>query len=264
MCTDSINASVSSDYYFALQSSWGLTKHMGGLRATKELVELCRVNKDMHILDVGCGVGITACYIAAEYGCKVSAVDISKDMIERAEERAKKKGLRDKIEFKVADAQALPFVDNSFDAVISESVNAFVEDKQKAINEYRRVTKPGGYVGFNEVTWIESPPYELVEYLSCALGGAKFLSAKGWESLLSAACFSEIVVRIYRTTAWRQWVSEIQEIEMRDFFSAWYRFILLFFKSHELRKYVKEICKPPKSVFSLFKYFGYGIYVGKK
>jgi hypothetical protein len=59
-------------------------------------------------------------------------------------------------------------------------------------------------------------------------------------------------------------VSEIQEIEMRDFFSAWYRFILLFFKSHELRKYVKEICKPPKSVFSLFKYFGYGIYVGKK
>jgi len=251
-------------YYFALQSSWGLTKHMGGLEATKELIELCHVNKNSYVLDVGCGVGLTACYMAKEYGCKLIAIDISEEMIKRAEEMAKRKGVEDKVEFKVADAQALPFEDNLFDAVISESTNAFIENKQKAINEYKRVAKPGGYVGFNEVTWIETPPPELVEYLSHALGGAEFLTTEGWKGLLKEAGFSNIIARIHTTTAWRQWANEVKEIDMRDFLNAWGRFLLLSFKSQEVRKYIKEIYKPPKSIFRVFKYFGYGIYVGRK
>ncbi len=51
--------------------------------------------------------------------------------------------------------------DNIFDAIVSESVNAFMNDKQMAVNEYKRVLKPGGYAGFNEVTWIETPPEDL-------------------------------------------------------------------------------------------------------
>jgi len=261
---DSAATTMPADYYFALQSSWGITKHMGGLDATKELIELCHVNKDSYILEVGCGVGITACYIAKEYGCKVIATDISEEMIKKAEERAKRKGVEDKIEFRVADAQTLPFSNDFFDAVISESVNAFIEDKEKAVNEYKRVTKPGGYVGFNEVSWIKGPPQELVEYLSSALGGAKFLTPGSWEGLLRKVGFSDVVVKVYKTTVWRQWLSEAREIEIRDFLNAWYRVLLLFFKERELRRYVKKICKPPKSVFNLFKYFGYGIYVGKK
>ncbi len=251
-------------YYFALQSSWGLTKHMGGLKATKELIELCHVDKNSYVLDVGCGVGLTACYIAKEYGCKLISIDISEEMIKRAEERAKRKGVEDKVEFKVADAQALPLEDDLFDAVISESVNAFIENKQKAINEYKRVAKPGGYVGFNEVTWIEKPPPELVEYLSLALGAAEFLTSEGWKSFLKEAGFSNIIARTYKTTAWRQWASEVKEIDLRDFLNAWGRFLLLLFKSQEVRKYIKEIYKPPKNIFRLFKYFGYGIYVGRK
>ena len=253
-----------ASYYFTLQSSWGLTKHMGGLEATKELIELCHIDKNSYILDVGCGVGLTACYIAKEYGCKVVAVDISEEMVKRAEERAKRKGIEDKVEFEVADAQALPFEDDLFDAVISESVNAFIENKQKAINEYKRVAKVGGYVGFNEVTWIKPPPPELVEYLSLALGGAKFLNSEGWKSLLKEAGFSDIIARTYKTTAWRQWVSEVKEIDIRDFLNAWGKFLLLSFKSQEIRKYIKQIRKPPKSIFRIFKYFGYGIYVGRK
>lgn len=253
-----------SYYYFALQSSWGLTKHMGGLKATKELTELCHVGKSSYVLEVGCGVGITACYIAKEYSCKLVAVDISEEMIRRAKERAKRKGVKGKIEFIVADAQELPFKDNTFDTVICESVNAFIGDKQKAVNEYKRVVKPGGYVGFNEVTWIENPPPELVKYLSRALGGAEFLTSEDWKSLLEEAGFSNIIVRTYKTTAWRQWASEVKEIDVRDFLKAWGRFLLLLFKSREVRKYIKEISKPPKSVFKLFKYFGYGIYVGRK
>jgi arsenite methyltransferase len=251
-------------YYFALQSSWGLTKHMGGLKATKELIELCHIDENSYVLEVGCGVGITACYMAEEYGCKSIAIDASKEMIKRAEERAKRKGVGDKIEFIAADAQTLPFEDDLFDAAISESVNAFIKDKQKAIDEYKRVVKPGGYIGFNEVTWIETPPPELVEYLTRALGGAEFSTAEGWKGLLERARLSDITVRTYKTTAWRQWADEVKEMEIGDFLSAWSKFLLLSFKSHEVRRYIKEISKPPKSVFRIFEYFGYGIYVGRK
>lgn len=256
--------SEAESHYFALQSSWGLTKHMGGLEATKELIEICHVDKSSYVLDVGCGVGITACYMARKYGFKVVAIDVSEDMIKRAEERAKRKDVQDKVEFRVANAQSLPFEDDLFDAVICESVNAFIKNKQKAINEYKRVTKPGGYVGFNEVTWIDTPPPELVEYLSLALGGGEFLTSEGWKSLLKEAGFSNIIARTYKTTAWRQWANEVKEIDIRDFLNAWGRFLLLLFKSQEVRKYIKGICKPPKSIFRIFTYFGYGIYVGRK
>ena len=81
--------------------------------------------------------------------------------------------------------------------------------------------------------------------------------------MLKEAEFPNIIARTYKTTAWRQWASEVKEIDIRDFLNAWGRFLLLL-KSQEVRKYIKEICRPPKSIFRLFKYFGYGIYVGRK
>ncbi|GAH92786.1 unnamed protein product [marine sediment metagenome] len=41
-------------FYFTIQASWGLTKHMGGLEATRELIEACHIDKDSYVLDVGC------------------------------------------------------------------------------------------------------------------------------------------------------------------------------------------------------------------
>ena len=81
--------------YFELQAYWGATKHMGGLRATKELIELCHINKGKYVLDVGCGVGITPCYIAKRHGCRVVGVDISEGMIDWSNERAKREGVED-------------------------------------------------------------------------------------------------------------------------------------------------------------------------
>ena len=251
-------------YYFKMQASWGLTKHMGGLEATRELIEACHIDKDSCVLDVGCGVGITACYMAKEYGCKVVGVDLSEMMVERSKQRAKRKNVEDKVEFKVGDSQDLPFKDRIFNAVICESVVAFPKDKQKVINEYVRVTKSGGYVGMNEVTWVETPPPELVEYMFRALGQAEFLNSDSWKDLLEKAGLTGIVARVYKTKALRQWASEVRQMNPRDFLGAWSKFFILCFKSPEIRKWIKKICVPPRSVFRIFKYFGYGIYVGRK
>jgi len=250
--------------YFALQAYWGMTKHMGGQKATRELIELCHINKGNYILVIGCGVGITPCYLAKRYGCRVVGVDLSERMIDRSNERAKREGVEDRVEFRVVDAQNLPFEDTLFDAVICESVNAFIEDKQRAVSEYMRVIKPGSYVGLNECTWIKAPPPELAEYLSRTMSAEFPTCNNGWKELLEGSGLRETVARIYKTNALSQWISEVRQIEFLDFLRAWYRFSFLFIKSPACRRFAKEALTIPKSIFGLFKYFGYGIYVGRK
>jgi len=250
--------------YFELQSSWGMTKHMGGVKATEQLIELCHINKDKYVLVVGCGVGVTPCYLAQRYGCRVVGVDLSERMVDRSKERAKRKGVAERAEFRVADAQNLPFEDALFDAVICESVNAFIEDRPRALSEYVRVVKPGGYVGLNEVTWLETPPPDLVKYLY-RIVSAEFLAGNGgWKKLLEGSGLREIVARTYKANPLSQWVSEVRQFEFLDFLGAWYRFLFLLIKSPACRRFARDALAMPRSIFSIFKYCGYGIYVGRK
>jgi arsenite methyltransferase len=91
--------------YFELQAYWGMTKHMGGFKATEQLVELCQINWDKYVLVVGCGVGVTPCYLAKRYGCRVVGVDLSEKMVDRSKKRSKREGVKSKVKFRVADAQ---------------------------------------------------------------------------------------------------------------------------------------------------------------
>jgi len=258
------NYSDINEAYFDVQASWGMTKHLGGLKATDKLVELCLITRDKHILVVGCGVGMTPCYLAQKYGCRVTGIDISEKMVEHAVDRAKKKNLQHLTEFRVADAQNLPFEDNTFDAVISESVNAFIPDKPKALSEYVRVVKKGGYVGFNEVTWLKPPPPDLEEYMFRIMG-ARFLTCEnGWKELLEGSGVAKTQILIYKTNFISQWSDAVKQFDFPDFFKAWGRYFYMFFKSPVCRKFTREAMNFPISMFGLFKYFGYGLYVGSK
>ncbi len=259
----SIDISEPRNAYLEVQAYWGITKHMGGLKATEQLADLCNINGDKYILVVGCGVGVTPCYFAKKYGCKVVGIDLSAKMVDRSKERAKRADVDDKIEFRVADAQNLPFDDATFNMVICESVNAFVDDKPKAISEYVRVIKPGGYLGLNEVSWLKMPPEELAAYLYRVMG-AKFLTCNGWKELLESSGLRETVALAYKTNAISQWTSEVRQFELADFIKAWYRYFYMFIKNPAARKFTKEALSFPRSIFSLFQYFGYGLYAGKK
>ena len=248
---------------FELQAEVGLTKQQGGLKATKELIELCHIDKSKYVLDVGCGVGKTPCYIAKRYGCRLVGVDIRQRMIDWSNERAKREGVEDRVEFRVADAQNLPFEDDLFDVVIGESITAFVEDKQRAVNEYTRVTKPGGYVGLNESTWIKTPPpTELVELLASDLSGkAETLTSDGWAGLLEGSGLRDIVVRTYETKGLSESINLIRRYGLRDLLRIWYRSLSLYIRSPGYRRFAKEAGSMPKN---LLEYLGYGIYVGRK
>ena len=254
------------DPYFDLQAEMGVTKHVGGLKATEELIALSQIGREKYVLDVGCGVGATACYLAKKIGCSVVGVDIREAMIARSIERARREGVEDNVEFRVADAQALPFEDASFDVVINESVTAFIDDKRRAIGEYLRVTKPGGYVGLNETTWLKTPtPTEVVDYVLRTTGGCKPETADGWRALLEDAGLHDLVVRTDKLVTLSQFVGEIRMIGISGFLKACGTLLALYFKSSPHRRAIRELKKEARNCpKDLLDYYGYGLYVGMK
>ena len=257
---------METEHFFDFAAEVGLTKHMGGVGATEELIELCHIGEGKYILDVGCGAGVTPCFIAKRCGCRVVGVDILEGMVERSRERAQKEGLSDRVEFRVADAQDLPFEDDLFDAVITESVTAFPEDKQKAVNEYARVTKPGGYIGLNESAWLKvPPPPEVVAWASQDVGAnVEPLASDAWVGLLEGAGLSEIVARTNAINV----RTETKEIFRRYGFvgmlGIWGKMLSLYTRSPAYRRFVKGVRESGVAPDNLDEYFGYGVYVGRK
>jgi arsenite methyltransferase len=140
--------------------------HLGGQDATQRLLDMCDLDATKRVLDVGCGGGNTTCLIAERYGSRVQGIDISEVMIAKAKDRARRQGLEDTVEFRVADAFELPFEDDWFDVVIVESVlTPLPGDKSKAMGEMVRVVRPGGRIGANESTVDPSAPEEWLALL---------------------------------------------------------------------------------------------------
>jgi arsenite methyltransferase len=252
--------------FFEFAAEVGLTKHIGGIEATKALINLCHIGNSSYILDVGCGVGATPCYLAKQYGCRVMGVDISAKMVQRSRERITREKVTDKVEVRVADAQDLPFEDNLFDAVITESVTAFPEDKQKAVNEYVRVIKPGGYVGLNESVWLKvPPPPDVIAWAAQDVGASvKPLTIDGWTRLLEVAGLRDIIVKTYPVNTSREAKALVQRYGFWGMLGITGRMLLLYAKSSAYRNFVNRVQKSGVIPENLEEYFGYGLFVGQK
>ena len=110
----------------------------------ESLCEALDLRSGQHVLDVAAGNG-NASLAAARRWCEVTATDYVPALLERARERAAAERLP--MQFQEADAEALPFADASFDAVVSTFGVMFVADHARAAAELLRVCKPGGKVG---------------------------------------------------------------------------------------------------------------------
>ena len=137
--------------------------HLGGLVATRELLQQCELSPASRVLDVGCGPGNTACLIAQEYGSSVVGFDLSEVMIAAARVKAEQLNLTDKVTFRVADIFEMPFEDGSFDVALAESVfTPLPGDKGQALGEMVRVIRPGGRIAINESTFDPETPADVV------------------------------------------------------------------------------------------------------
>jgi SAM-dependent methyltransferase len=127
--------------------------HPGGVEMTRRTAEVAGLRQGMRILDVSSGRGTQSIYYAREYGAHVTGIDLSPSMVRDARSRAEAAGLGDKVLFRQADSQDIPFEDSTFDAVINECAVGIPEDSQKVLDEMYRVARPGGRVVIHESTW---------------------------------------------------------------------------------------------------------------
>lgn len=226
--------------YLDMQAQVGITKHIGGRAATDRLLADCHAEKTSDVLVVGCGIGVSAAYIAKKYDCRVAAVDISERMIAWARLRAKRERVESKIEFRTADIQDLPFQSNQFDAVIVESVVAFVKDRARAIRECVRVCKPGGYVGLNESFLTDALSPKLMEMVGRTLGGIEMPMLKEWQALWDMSGLQERKVQVFPVDAREEVRDRIRWIGVRWSLESVGRLFHLYLTQPQARSSVAE------------------------
>ncbi|MBR8830981.1 MAG: 2-methyl-6-phytyl-1,4-hydroquinone methyltransferase [Chroococcopsis gigantea SAG 12.99] len=137
--------------YYGRGGGYRLDRRQAQIDLIEELLHWAKVDSPESIIDSGCGIGGSTLYLAQKYNAKAVGVTLSPFQAARATERAKGANLGSRVSFQVADAQDLPYGDNSFDLVWSLESGEHMPDKRKFLSECYRVLKPGGKLIF--VTW---------------------------------------------------------------------------------------------------------------
>ena len=112
-------------------------------RDAESFINRLNLKPGMKVLDVACGTGNLA-LPAARAGAEVTGVDIAQNLVEQARENAKREGLN--VKFDEGDAEALPYDDASFDAVVTMFGAMFAPRPELVAAELKRVCRPGGFI----------------------------------------------------------------------------------------------------------------------
>jgi SAM-dependent methyltransferase len=127
--------------------------HAGGWRATQRLVQELRVGSEDVVLDVCCGEGGSAVWMARTWGLRVYGIDLLLPAIEVAQQRAKREGVDAQCTFVCGNLFSLPFADESFTVVFGQDPDGFAHRQRGvAFQECFRVLRRGGRFGIQH--WI--------------------------------------------------------------------------------------------------------------
>ena len=163
------------------------TLHARGFPATVELADALPIEAGHQVVDVGCGLGGPARYLAQRFGCRVRGVDITPPFVDAANRLTALLDMRDRVEVALGDGQQLPYDDEDFDGGYSQHVTINVAGRSRFFGEAFRMLKPGAFFALTEhglgpkgdphhpVPWSEdgsgaflTTPAETVAYLEAA------------------------------------------------------------------------------------------------
>ena len=125
--------------------------HFGGLAATDALACHAKINESTHVLDLCCGLGGPARYLAYHHGCRVTGVDMNTDRLAGAVRLTERTKLQDRVLFHHANALQTGLADETFDVIVSQEAFCHIPDKKTLIAECVRLLKPGGRIVYTDI-----------------------------------------------------------------------------------------------------------------
>lgn len=172
--------------------------HPGGLALTHRLGEVVGLSEKDRVLDVACGRGASAVYLARSFGCHVTGVDYGPQNVAAAEAHGRDQRMAQLTSFRLGDAEGLPFDDGTFDVLISECSFCTFPNKRMAAAEMARVLSTRGRLGLTDMTVNGPLPDDiqsLLAWVACVAGAG---TPSDYQSVLEGAGFDGVVVEDHR------------------------------------------------------------------
>lgn len=129
--------------------------HIGGRTATETLLRQLEIKTQHQLLDVGCGLGGAARFVASEYNTQVTGIDLTEEYIKTGKALCTWLGLDKKVTLQWGSATSMPFANESFDGGYMLHVGMNIEDKEKLFKEIFRVLRKGALFGVYDVMRIK-------------------------------------------------------------------------------------------------------------
>jgi ubiquinone/menaquinone biosynthesis C-methylase UbiE len=183
--------------------------HVRGLTATRELAESLHIKAGSGVLDIGCGLGGPARFLAATYGCRVTGIDLSQPFVDIATMLTARCGMTENVSFGQADALALPFPDAHFDDAWTQHVAMNIADRSRLYGEIHRALKPGGRLAIYDVVAGDGRPLIFPVPWARRREMNFLLTPDAMKAVLDATGFHE-VSWIDKTEASLAWFADLQ------------------------------------------------------
>ena len=193
---------------------WGDNLHLGvprdddsphpeAMEHTNEIMAgAVELGPGTQVLDLGCGYGSTARYLAANFGCQVTGTNISDKELDLARQRASEAGLDHLLTFEYGDFHSLSYQECSYDVVWSQEAFLHAADKNAVLSECRRVLKPNGPLIFTDVLVRRDTPAADRERIYERVQSPDMWDLDDYRAALSLLGFS-----IAREEDWSQYVA---------------------------------------------------------
>jgi SAM-dependent methyltransferase len=212
------------------QSSWVTAPEY------RRFIRLLELTARDHVLDVGCGSGGPAVFLAREAGCSVTGIDVNEAGIGAGLSLVREAHLEERVRLRQADVrEPLPFADRTFDALVCMDVMCHLPDRRRLFSEWRRVLRPGGRFLYTDpvvvtglVTKEEFAIRSSTGYFEFAPPGVneRLLSESGLELLTASdVTENEADVSARWHAARQRRAEELTQLEGAETFAALQRFL---------------------------------------